>query len=82
MHNIKDINEIKNCKRKHEERFTKTCPECGELFIVESGFSMTGYGTDVCQKCGSKKALKGLGMNDDEVKEMQKIMFKNSLKLI
>ena len=64
------------------EKLTKTCPECGSIFVVEKGFSITGYGTEVCQKCGVYRALKNFNLSDEEIKKFQKEMFKDALKLI
>jgi hypothetical protein len=52
----------------------RPCEKCGRPFIVEPGFSLSGYGTTLCHSCGIAAAVEQLDLTEDELKELQEMI--------
>ncbi len=45
----------------------KTCPKCGKRYKAPSAISRVDNKTQICPTCGTREALEGLGIKDDEI---------------
>lgn len=52
---------------KTNDNFMKTCPKCGKNYKAPSAISRVDNKTPICPTCGTREALEGLGIKDDEI---------------
>lgn len=45
----------------------KICPKCGKCYKAPSAISRVDNKTQICPTCGTREALEGLGIKDDEI---------------
>lgn len=48
----------------------KTCPKCGKNYKAPSAISRVDNKTPICPTCGTREALEGLGINNDEIEKI------------
>lgn len=52
----------------------RTCPECGKNYIGAPALSRVDNCTPICPECGSRQALKAMGIKDKEIDEIIDVM--------
>ena len=55
---------------KTNDNFMKTCPKWGKNYKVPSAISRVDNKTPICPTCGTREALEGLGINNDEIEKI------------
>lgn len=55
---------------KINDNFMKTCPKCGKNYKAPSAISRVDNKTPICPTCGTREALEGLGINNDEIEKI------------
>lgn len=54
-----------------EQKLTfKTCPLCNKKYIGAPALSREDNATLICPECGSRQALKVMGISDDEAEKI------------
>lgn len=48
----------------------KTCPKCGKTYKGHPAISRTDNETAICPLCGTREALEGLGIKEEEIKKI------------
>lgn len=48
----------------------KKCPKCGKNYKAPSAISRVDNKTPICPTCGTREALEGLGIKDDEIEKI------------
>ena len=43
-----------------------TCPQCGKTYLGRPAISRTDNATPICPDCGTREALRGLGISEVE----------------
>ncbi len=55
---------------KNEQRRPAVCPLCGATYTGHPALSRTDDETLICPDCGTREALKSIGVSDDEIEEI------------
>lgn len=48
----------------------KICPKCGRNYKAPSAISRVDNKTPICPTCGTREALEGLGIKNDEIERI------------
>lgn len=59
----------------------RNCPLCGSLYNEPPAISRVDNKTLICPDCGTRQALEGLGIGDDEREKILEIIHKNTHKV-
>lgn len=62
---------------KENERITRVCPLCGREFNGVPALSKTDSETLICPDCGTRQALEGIGISEEEREEILAIIHRN-----
>ena len=62
---------------KENERITRVCPLCGREFNGVPALSRTDSETLICPDCGTRQALEGIGISEEEREEILAIIHRN-----
>lgn len=55
---------------KTNDNLIKTCPRCGKSYKGYPAISRVDNQTPICPECGTREALEGLGINNDEIEKI------------
>lgn len=55
---------------KTNDNFMRTCPKCGKNYKAPSAISRVDNKTPICPTCGTREALEGLGISNDEIEKI------------
>ena len=50
----------------------KVCPRCGKTYKGHPAISRADNETPICPTCGTREALEGLGIKEDEIENIIK----------
>lgn len=66
---------MNNLKRKIKARLrpARPCEICGKIFILQPGFTMSGYGSTLCLECGTRKSMENM-LSKEELDEFIEFM--------
>lgn len=48
----------------------KICPKCGKSYKAPSAISRVNNKTPICPTCGTREALEGLGIKEEEIEKI------------
>lgn len=57
-------------KTETRESIIKTCPLCGNTYKGHPAISRKDNITPICPTCGTREALKSIGIKDDEINKI------------
>ena len=63
---------------KNEAPTERTCPKCGCVYIGVPALSRTDNETLICPDCGTREALKALGISPEEQDKIISIIHRNT----
>ena len=55
-------------------QITQTCPRCGKTFTEEPSISRSDNCTLICPDCGTREALKSIGVDSEESEKILNII--------
>ena len=64
-------------KCEHFER--KQCPKCGKYYFGHSALSREDNQMAICPDCGTREALMGIGIDNDEIERILDIVHEHTL---
>ena len=62
---------------KSEVRQIRVCPLCGKTYGEHPAISRTDNETPICPDCGTRQALEGLGISEDEREKILDIIHRS-----
>ena len=62
---------------KTEERETRVCPLCGCSYTEPPALSRTDNETLICPDCGTRQALEGIGIGEEEREKILAIIHRS-----
>lgn len=63
---------------KHREIKIRLCPICGQEYAEAPAISRTDNITQICPECGSRQALKSMGLDEAEIDAIIAVMANNT----
>lgn len=52
------------------ERTARICPKCGCTYTARPALSRDDNKTAICPTCGTREALRGLGISEEEIEKI------------